>query len=484
LLLVVCPIAMKTLFCASVGVGSLYFIFCKSAVLVPRKIALFTSLAACFALASCTNTPWAQNLERSLEADPSLGNSSVFGSGSDTSATLPDDRISPSPEVEQTPDGIQLPNNFPGDIPSYPNAELVSVSPRSQASSDVASSDSASSDSASSNSSVIQTRWRTSDAPEQVAQFYREQFQQEGWQVVEPSNADSSSQPLTADRDNVQVRVTVVPTGNAAGVNQTDGATEFIISYRLGDRTTTAQSSPSASPSASPTNSGSPEAFSGVEQAPPELQTYIADLKSLGALTGSSEDGDFAPNQTITRREYARWLVEVNNLIYAKQPSRQIRLGVATDQPAFQDVPTSDADFSAIQGLANAGLIPSPLSGNATEVTFRPDAPLTREDLILWKAPIDSRQALPNATIEAVQQTWGFQDTARISPEALRAVLADFQNGDLSNIRRAFGYTTLFQPQKPVTRAEAAAVLWFFGSQGNGLSAQDALATNRQATGG
>lgn len=447
--------------------------------LVPRKIALFTSLAACFALASCTNSPWAQNLERSLEADPALEDSSVFGNGSDASATLPDDRISPSPEGTQTSDEVQLPSNFPGEIPNYPTAELVAVSPRSQASSDVASSDSTSSDLTSANGSVTQTRWRTSDAPDQVAQFYREQFQQEGWQVAEPSEADSPNQPVTADRDNLQVRVTVLPTGSA----QTDAETEFIISYRLGDRTTaqSAESSPSASPS--PANSGSPQVFAGVEQAPPELQTYIADLKSLGALTGIEGD-DFAPNQTITRREYARWLVEANNLIYAKQPSRQIRLGVASDQPAFQDVPTSDADFSAIQGLANAGLIPSPLSGDATEVTFRPDAPLTREDLILWKAPIDSRQALPNATIDAVQQTWGFQDTARISPEALRAVLADFQNGDLSNIRRAFGYTTLFQPQKPVTRAEAAAVLWFFGSQGNGLSAQDVLETNRQATGG
>jgi hypothetical protein len=60
-------------------------------------------------------------------------------------------------------------------------------------------------------------------------------------------------------------------------------------------------------------------------------------------------------------------------------------------------------------------------------------------------------------------------------------VLADYQNGDLSNIRRAFGYTTLLQPQKVVTRAEAAATLWFFGSQGDGLSAQDALQAKQQS---
>jgi len=81
---------------------------------------------------------------------------------------------------------------------------------------------------------------------------------------------------------------------------------------------------------------------------------------------------------------------------------------------------------------------------------------------------------LPSASIDAVKQTWGFQDVSKIDPKALRAVLADFQNGEFANIRRVFGYTTLFQPKKPVTRAEAAATLWYFGSQGEGLSAKEA----------
>ena len=113
---------------------------------------------------------------------------------------------------------------------------------------------------------------------------------------------------------------------------------------------------------------------------------------------------------------------------------------------------------------------------------FRPNAPLSREDLILWKVPIDTRQTLPSATIEAVKQTWGFQDAARTDSKALRAVLADFQNGDQANIRRAFGYTTLFQPKRAVTRAEAAAVLWYFGFQGDGLSATEALKGGARST--
>jgi hypothetical protein len=44
----------------------------------------------------------------------------------------------------------------------------------------------------------------------------------------------------------------------------------------------------------------------------------------------------------------------------------------------------------------------------------------------------------------------------RISPVAMAAVAADPQNGDLANIHRFVGASLLFQPQKSVTRAEAA----------------------------
>ena len=239
-------------------------------------------------------------------------------------------------------------------------------------------------------------------------------------------------------------------------------------------------------------NNGQPQtapvtiAFADLNKTPKELQQYVADLAKLGVLT-AAKDGSkttqtndsnlFAPNKVITRREYVRWLVAANNRLYASQPAKQIRLSTDTAQPAYQDVPRNDPDFPVIQGLAEAGLLPSSLSGDSTTVTFRPDAPLTRENLVLWKVPADTRQALPTASLDAVKQTWGFQDAPRIDSKALRAVLADFQNGDLSNIRRAFGYTTLFQPKKSVTRAEAAAALWYFGFQGDGQSAQEALKT-------
>ncbi|WP_416672686.1 S-layer homology domain-containing protein [Egbenema bharatensis] len=433
--------------------------------LVPRKkISLLTGVAVSFALTSCANGAWTTNLERSLEADPALNNNpTLLGGREPGDGETTDTEATPTPADRPSPDSVQLPGSFPGEIPAYPNAALIASFPQPGGSEPGHS------------ASIGQTRWRTTDDRGQVEQFYQSQFQEEGWQLVESSNESANSASVvSATRDNLRVTVAIAP--SRASENNLE-ATEFTINYQFTDRPAT---SDAATNPATPAPESAAPNLADLEQAPAELQPYITDLRQLGAL--SVEGNEFNPNQEITRREYARWLVESNNLIYANQPSRKIRLGSSTDQPAFQDVSTDDPDFGAIQGLANAGLIPSSLSGNTTAVTFRPDAPLTREDMVLWKAPIDSRQALPNASIDAVQQTWGFQDAPRISPEALRAVLADYQNGDLSNIRRAFGYTTLFQPQRSVSRAEAAAALWFFGSQGNGLSAQDALSSNRQAS--
>ncbi|MEO1391685.1 MAG: S-layer protein [Cyanobacteria bacterium J06634_5] len=252
--------------------------------------------------------------------------------------------------------------------------------------------------------------------------------------------------------------------------------------------------------------------YTDLAKAPEEIQTYLVDLLELELLeirpgakppakpapsTPSSSDSsaddssenatasaaqptppvtaakadEFRPNQAVTRREYARWLLATNNRFYSGQSNRKVRPGVNSSQPVFQDVPVSDPDFAAIQGLSEAGIIPSPLTGSSTTITFRPDAPLTRKDLLLWKVPLDTRQPLPQATAAAVQEAWGFQDAGKVEPRALQAVLADHQNGDFANIRRAYSYTTLFQPNKAATRAEAAAVLWRFGNSTEGITA-------------
>jgi len=412
-------------------------------------------------IASCTNSPVGKSFQGAFEADPRLkDNGATIGV-----AQTPQ----PSPVAQTTQ--AQLPADFPAEIPIYPNRSLLEV------------------DSNQPNQGVL-TRWNSQDKSDQIVAFYLQELQKNGW-TLNGQPIDKTQGTFEANREGLQAIVTVQSN------TQPDNSAGFSI------QTSRTQPTRSASPNASVPQPGSPEfigpvpqttaaastsasaasdpqTFTDLDKAPKELSQYAKDLAKLGVLSLSSDNKTgsktlFEPNKTIARRDYARWLVAANNRIYSSRPARQIRLGVETSQPAFQDVSRTDPDFAAIQGLAEAGLISSSLSGDSTTVLFRPDAPLSREDLILWKVPIDTRQTLPSATIDAVKQTWGFQDASRTDSKALRAVLADFQNGDQANIRRAFGYTTLFQPKRTVTRAEAAAVLWYFGFQGDGLSATEAL---------
>ncbi len=227
--------------------------------------------------------------------------------------------------------------------------------------------------------------------------------------------------------------------------------------------------SPIASPSPSPSPSIASPAPSPVAL-PSELQTAWQDWTTLGTLPGLD-----APDRPVTRRQFARWLVTANNQLFQNRPAWQVRSASAASQPVFTDLPATDPDFPAIQGLAEAGIIPSSLTGATAAKTFAPDAPLTRETLVLWKVPLDLRKPLPPATVETVQKAWGFLDATKVDAQALRAIAADRDNGELSNIRRVFGFTTLLQPKKPIVQAEAAAALWYFGPEGQGITAKDLL---------
>nr|WP_231295655.1 S-layer homology domain-containing protein [Gloeocapsa sp. PCC 7428] len=420
---------------------------------------------------ACASNQSGRNLEQMFAADPRLQDNPAiaFGTGNNNS------------NETALNTSVQLPADFPSEIPRYPNAQLQQVT-------------------------ASETRWVTPDPINVVQSFYQNQFQANNWELRQPNEQQGT---LEAQRNGLRVTLTFSVITNQNSIAQANGAgnTEFTLQYTR-DTTATTSPSPDASDLANVPQPGDPEfigpvlpqqadqtaqtansvtqstaeqAFNDISQVPQELRQYLQDLSALGVLPlqatskSNSATNQFEPNKTITRREYARWLVAANNRFYTDNPAKQIREASASTQPAFQDVPASDPDFAVIQGLAEAGLIPSPLSGSSTTVLFRPDAPLTREQMILWKVPIDTRSSLPNASVDAVQQTWGFQDAAKIEPRALQAVLADFQNSDRANIRRVFGYTTLFQPKKTVTRAEAAAALWYIGTASEGVSAQDAL---------
>jgi hypothetical protein len=238
-------------------------------------------------------------------------------------------------------------------------------------------------------------------------------------------------------------------------------------SSKIPTKTPETEVEPSSSPIASPTITTTPAS----PNPSPVSNQELAELSQLGVF--STAETNHPPSKVVSRRDYARWLVAAHNKIHQTHPSQQLKLAAADTIPLFSDVPVTHPDFRAIQSLANAGIIPSTLNGNNTIKSFQPDAPLTREQLVAWKMPLDSRQAAPT-TVSTVPKTWGFQDAAKISPAALPSILADYQNGDKSNIRRAFGYTTLLQPQKPVTLAEVVSTIWYFGAS-NGRSAHDAI---------
>jgi S-layer homology domain len=375
---------------------------------------------------------------------------SVSGCGGEKSLQnnlAPDPKLQDPAAVSSKPSDITKPAQaVPADFPLYAQAQLQStVEPKEGG---------------------TVTTWTTPDSIESVYKFYQQELPSKQWEITtQPS--DSSLQLVAKQK---QKTVTIAP--QTSTDTQQSGLTTYTIS--LLDATTL--STPAVStptPTVAPSTSTKPSS-----SIPTATADYLTDLTKIGVLTSK----DTIINRVVTRREYARWLVAAHNKITGTKPTQQIKLAATDTKPIFQDVPSSNPDFPSIQGLAEAGLIPSPLSGDATSVLFRPDTPLTREQMILWKIPLDTRQPLPAASLDAVKQTWGFQDVGKIDPKALRAVLADFQNGEQSNIRRVFGYTTLFQPKKTVNLGEVAIAIWYFGANSEGLSARDAMGSVGTAT--
>ncbi|MEC4984487.1 MAG: S-layer homology domain-containing protein [Oscillatoria sp. PMC 1076.18] len=356
--------------------------------------------------------------------------------------------IATSPETNQpSPNTKKLPDDFPEQIPIYPQAKILNINSENTP-------------------EKVTILWASAASSTEIEQFYQEQFQSKDWEIVQQFTTDNNSNEKKAIVRQNDLQVTVAVAAPITDSEET-GATTFAVEYQ---KPTNVAAEEKKDAVQTPKNSSQKSDFTDLEQLPEVTQKYIQDLANLSVFDLQE---NFEPNKTITRREYAEWLVKANNIFYQNNSGKQIRLSSTANQPAFADVSTSESGFPEIQGLAEAGIIPSRLTGDGVAVQFRPDAPLTRETLIGWKVPLDSRSSLPTASIEAIEKTWGFQDAAKIDPKVQRSLLADFQNGEQANVRRVFGYTTLFQPQKPVTRAEAATALWYFGYQGEGISAAD-----------
>ncbi|KAH6815504.1 hypothetical protein C2S51_020324 [Perilla frutescens var. frutescens] len=220
-----------------------------------------------------------------------------------------------------------------------------------------------------------------------------------------------------------------------------------------------------------------PSLVSAALQSPPGKVLVPAVVDQLQSQAFSAlqvlkviEDG-VQPGDLCTRREYARWLVQASSALSRNTTSKVYPAMYIENasELAFDDITPEDPDFPSIQGLAEAGLIASKLSRHdmqsygegdedTTPLYFSPESPLSRQDLVSWKMALEKRQ-LPAVDKKILQQLTGFIDIDKINPDAWPAVVADTAAGEQGIITLAFGYTRLFQPEKPVTKAQAAIAL-------------------------
>ncbi len=204
------------------------------------------------------------------------------------------------------------------------------------------------------------------------------------------------------------------------------------------------------------------------EQAAPVTKTFsdlgdcpnkelVEDLARLHVFDDLGTD--FKPYQPITRAEYVTWLYKAYNAIQPGQ--RQLHLAPQAG-PQFKDVSPSHPAYKYIQALAFTGYSIGYLDG-----TFRPDKPLTREEMIGIKVALDSGKDLPpyRSQMECV---WKFSDSKQVDERFTGYVHQDFyiSGPKGNNIQRAFGKTAAFHPKQAVLRNEAAATLWQEGQFG------------------
>ena len=179
----------------------------------------------------------------------------------------------------------------------------------------------------------------------------------------------------------------------------------------------------------------------------------ILDLIKVGVFQPNGEK--FDPQKPITRAEFIEWLVKSNNLIRRKKDF--IRTADAGSPSSFTDLTESNPYFKYIQGMADAGW-----SIGFTDKTFRPDQPLTREQMIGIKTPIDWN----NETYDNYHTKF-WTDGAKISKTFIRPMsteaFAFYEEKHNNNWSRLFGKTRICNPQKPVSRAEAAVCVWCIG---------------------
>ncbi len=221
--------------------------------------------------------------------------------------------------------------NFPDTFPVYPQAELQK----------------AESSKAKNSGTLI---WTTSDNRKAVADYYQAELVANGWDIIKPFTIDPQPKiaRAIAVKDELRVELSLSSFPNATKADRKDTKLSIVYSSLGQDipqssisqetkPTQITQSSEPKSNTANVPNTTKPDDFDDLEQVPEQLQQPIKSVAALGILTpytakANVELAKFAPNEIITRGEYARWLIAANNRYYADNPGKKIYVAAQTNE--------------------------------------------------------------------------------------------------------------------------------------------------------
>ena len=202
---------------------------------------------------------------------------------------------------------------------------------------------------------------------------------------------------------------------------------------------------PTVSPEVSPEPSISPEPSVSPSTVPEEskfedienhwAKKEITALAADGIIKGITET-EFAPDQTVTRAEFAALIV------------RALELDGADLANEFSDVQSGDWYAADVAAINQAGIMTGDETGK-----FRPNDEITREEMA--KVLVNAYQIKTGETVTGEGAVSGFNDSGLISEWAKEYVDAAVSLNLLS------GYEdNTIRPQDITTRAQAATVIY------------------------
>ena len=164
-------------------------------------------------------------------------------------------------------------------------------------------------------------------------------------------------------------------------------------------------------------------------------------LASLKAIPPNAKN--FAPSLAISREEFAKALAVVSDIVQEEETTRKRKKDI--EQPIFMDTATESDNYKYVKAVATSGIM-----GGVGEDRFDPKGELTKAQAATILISALGIEALaPNGNYQT-----GFKDDASIPYWAKDSVFMAKQMGLVDGTESGF-----FQPNKTLTRAEAASIL-------------------------